>query len=93
MDVFCVVATIGLSSNSIMETFSLEEDNSGIFITKNGNDNYENCMDVSVGDDFVFPPSQVQGGDGVSHMQYSDISDEESQNYGENISTGEPNFD
>ena len=59
VDVSCVVAIIGLISNVIMEVCSLEEDDSGIFITQEGGNYCENNMDLS-GDEFVFPSSKLQ---------------------------------
>ena len=72
-----VVAIIGLISILIMELFSLEEDDSGIFITQNGSENVVN-MDYSY-EDFEFPSSQmVHGNEGeVGQMHYSDISEDE----------------
>ena len=73
-----------------METFSLEEDDSGIFITQNDSNFVDNIMDVHE-DEFVFPSSQVidhsSDKGSVGHMHYSDISDGE--NSTENDKNGE----
>ena len=82
---------IGIILNLIMELLSLEEDDSGVFITQNGSDFLDNYMESS-DEDFVMPSSQRKIGD-VMPMQYSDISEDESSVSVNKNYPDQPNFE